>query len=161
MKTATFQDVRLQSLLENHHIEPFLNHLRAAGYAESTLRKKRSVTRTIARWMKRKRITTDNLNESHIDAFVARSPRRRKDHAKFDLAVMRLFFRYLRSVAGLQGPPVQKDISAGDGLIRRYKDYLRNDRGLAEKLGSCLRPFHPRFARLPIHANGRRVHGGN
>jgi len=141
MKTATFKDGRLQSLPENHHIEPFLNHLRAAGYAERTLRKKRSVTRALARWMKRKRITADDLNESHIDAFVARSPRRRKDHAKFELAVMRLFLRYLRSVAGLQGPPVQKDISAGDGLLRRYKDYLRRDRGLAENSVHVYVPF--------------------
>jgi len=140
LKTATFQDGTLQSLL-NNHIEPFLNRLRAAGYAEPTLRKKRSVTRAFTLWMKRKRITADDLNESHIDAFVARAPRRRQDHAKFELAVMRLFFRDLRCMATLQGPPMQKVISAGDGLLQRYEKHLRKDRGLAEHSVHVYVPF--------------------
>ena len=140
MKTATFQEGTLQSLLENH-TEPFLNRLRSAGYAEHTLRKKRSVTRAFTRWMKRKRITVDDFNESQIDAFVARSPRKRQDHAKFELAVMRLFFRDLRSMAALQGPPTQKVISAGDGLLQRYEKHLRKDRGLAENSVHVYVPF--------------------
>ena len=35
------------SLLDDH-IEPFLKHLRAAGYAERTLRKKRTVAKAFA-----------------------------------------------------------------------------------------------------------------
>ena len=86
-------------------IEPFLKQLRDAGYAERTLRKKRTVTRAFARWVKGKRIDMADLNDSHVAAFVARSPRRRKTHVKFELAVLRLFFRYLRSDAGLPCPP--------------------------------------------------------
>src|SRR5216684_9263510 len=108
----TRRDYLIQSKLEggtpdnlfDGHIEPFLKHLRAAGYAERTLRKKRTVTRAFARWLKRKRIVMADLNDGHVATFVARLPRRRKAHVKFELAVLRLFFGYLRAEGGLPCP---------------------------------------------------------
>jgi len=122
-------------------IEPFLKQLRDAGYAERTLRKKRTVTRAFTRWVKRKRIATADLNAGHMAAFVARSPRRRKTHVKFELAVLRLFFGYLRAEAGLPCPPPQEHTSFAGGLLQRYEDYLRQDRGLAENSVHVYVPF--------------------
>ena len=48
---------RMQRLLDDQ-IEPFLQHLRDAGYAERTLRKKRTVARAFARWAHGKGIAT-------------------------------------------------------------------------------------------------------
>ena len=48
---------RVQRLLDDQ-IEPFLQHLRDAGYAERTLRKKRTVARAFARWAHGKGIAT-------------------------------------------------------------------------------------------------------
>jgi hypothetical protein len=62
------------SLLEDH-IEPFQHHLRAGGYAEHTLRKKRTVAKTFARWTRRKQIAGNDLNDGHIFTFASRSPR--------------------------------------------------------------------------------------
>ena len=56
---------RPRRLLDDQ-IEPFLKQLRDAGYAERTLRKKRTVARAFARWAKTKQIATRDLNdESH------------------------------------------------------------------------------------------------
>jgi integrase/recombinase XerD len=140
MTTATIQDGARQNVLDNF-IEPFLKHLRATGYAERTLRKKRSVLRAFGRWTKRRRITVADLNDSHLAGFIARSPRRRKARVAFDRAVIRLFFGYLRPRAGLQGPPVQEDVSAAGGLLQCYEDYLRKDRGLAENSVHVYVPF--------------------
>jgi site-specific recombinase XerD len=123
------------------HIEPFLKHLRAVGYAERTLRKKRTVTRAFARWIRRKQVTLNNLNDSHIASFVARSPRRRKVHVKFELAAVQLFFEYLRGYVGLQRLPSQDDVSAANALLQSYKDYLRKDRGLTENSLLVYVPF--------------------
>src|SRR5664279_6494100 len=100
------------------HIEPFLKHLRAAGYAERTLRKKRTVVKAFARWARRKQVAGNDLNDGHIAAFASRSPRNRKAHVKFELAAMRLFFEYLRGYAGLQRPALQNDVSAADALLQ-------------------------------------------
>jgi site-specific recombinase XerD len=117
MTTPTLEGRTPESLLDDH-IEPFLKHLRAAGYAERTLRKKRTVARAFARWAKRKQIPGNDLNDAHIAAFVARSPRRRKAHVKFELAAIRLFFEYLRGYVGLQRPPLQNGVSAADALLQ-------------------------------------------
>src|SRR5713226_8451879 len=149
----TRRDYLIQSKLEggtpdnlfDGHIEPFLKHLRAAGYAERTLRKKRTVARAFARWAKRKQIPVNDLNDGHIAAFVARSPRRRKAHVKFELAAMRLFLGYLRRHAGLQRPPSHDDVSAADALLQNYQDYLRKDRGLTENSVHVYVPFIRHF----------------
>jgi integrase/recombinase XerD len=140
MTTPALEDGTLQRLPDDH-IEPFLEHLRAAGYAERTLRKKRSVARAFGRWAKVKQIAIADLNDGHMTGFVARSPRRRKAHVKFELAVMRLFFEYLRSCAGLQRPPLKDKVSSADGLLQRYQDYLRKDRGLTDNSVHVYVPF--------------------
>ena len=55
MTTPTVEGGTTESLLDDQ-IEPFLKHLRAAGYAERTLRKKRTVARAFARWTRRRQI---------------------------------------------------------------------------------------------------------
>jgi integrase/recombinase XerD len=140
MTTPTLEGGTPGNLLDDH-IEPFLKHLRAAGYAERTLRKKRTVAKAFARWARRKQIAGNDLNDGHIAAFVARSPRNRKAHVKFELAVMRLLFEYLRGYAGLQRPALQNDVSAADAFLRNYKDYLRKDRGLTENSLLVYVPF--------------------
>jgi integrase/recombinase XerD len=140
MTTPTLEGRSPGSLLDDH-IEPFLKHLRAAGYAERTLRKKRTVAKAFARWARRKQIAGNDLNDGHIAAFASRSPRNRKAHVKFELAAMRLFFEYLRGYAGLQRPALQDDVSAADALLQNYKDYLRKDRGLTENSLLVYVPF--------------------
>ncbi len=110
MTTPTLEPGTPESLLDDQ-IEPFLKHLRAAGYAERTLRKKRTVAKASVRWTRRKQIAVKELDDDHIFAFAARSPRRRKAHVKFERAVMRLFFEYLRGYVGLQRPSSRDCVS--------------------------------------------------
>jgi integrase/recombinase XerD len=136
----TTEDETPPCLLDDQ-VEHFLENLRNAGYAERTLRKKRSVARAFARWAKRKRIATDDLNDSHVTAFVTRSPRKRKARVKFELAAMRLFFDYLRPAAASQCQTRPEPTSAAVGLLLRYEDYLRKERGLAENSLHVYIPF--------------------
>lgn len=137
MTTATLLDKTRQDPPDNC-IEAFLDRLRGSGYAEYTLWKKRSVLKCFAQWTKQKRITIDDLGDNRVEAFVRRSPRRGKDQVAFELAVLRQLFRYLRPEVG---PPAQKDVSSTIGLLRRYEDYLRRDRGLAENSVHVYVPF--------------------
>ena len=140
MTTLTPEEGTSERLLDDR-IGPFLQQLRDAGYAERTLRKKRTVTRAFARWVKWKRIAAVDLNDDHVAAFVARWPRRRKAHVKFELAILRLFFRYLRAEATIPCPPTQERTSAAGDLLRRYEEYLRQERGLAENSVHVYVPF--------------------
>jgi site-specific recombinase XerD len=110
------------------HINSFLAHLRGKGYANRTLRKKRSVVVPFVRWIVKKRLAVSDLNEFHLSAFVKRSPGRKKARIGFEMSALRLFLRYLRAEAVVPTPPPA--LREGD-LARRYVDYLRKERGLA------------------------------
>jgi site-specific recombinase XerD len=111
------------------HVNDFLSFLRAQGYAERTLRKKRSVAASFARWAVREQLTVNDLNESHLSAFVKCSPLKRKARVKFEMAALRPFLKYHCAKAGAPIPPL--DVSSADALQLRYIDYLRKERGLA------------------------------
>jgi len=151
--TVQSNDRTSQRLLDDQ-IEPFLNQLEDAGYAQRTLRKKRTVARAFARWAKENRIAARDLDASHITAFVGRSPRRRKARVKFELAVMRLFFGYLCRGAGLPSTGQEEPDSAAGGLLRQYESYLRKDRGLAENSVHVYVPFIRDFLASRVTATG-------
>ena len=130
---------RAQPLLDDQ-IEPFLQHLRDDGYAERTIRKKRTIARAFARWAKRKGIATIELNDGHVDAFVRRLPRGEKPRLKLELAAVRLFLGYWRATAGVQCPAPQAPASSTASLLQQYEHHLRNNRGLAE---NSLRVYWP------------------
>jgi site-specific recombinase XerD len=123
------------------HIEPFLEHLHLAGYAKRTLRKKRSIVRAFARWTCRIRISKGDLNDSHLTAFVKRSPGRCKDRIRFELAIVRQFMDYLRVEVGVPVPPPPSNVSPVDQLLQDYVSYLRKDRGLAQHSILVYSPF--------------------
>jgi len=133
-------------------IEPFLRYLRAAGYAERTLRKKRAVARAFARWWRRRQVPGEALIDSHLVAFVARGPRGRPARVRFELAALRPFLAHLRAAAGVPTPPQRTE----EPLEQRYADYLRHERGLAE---SSLRTYLPHI-RAFLTAQAARPSGG-
>ena len=123
------------------HVESFLGQLRASGYAERTLSKKRWIATSFVRWTRRKRLAVQDLNESHVTAFVKRSPRRRKARVAFELSVLRPFLGYLRLEAAVPTPSTRIESSPVDDILRRYVDYLRNERGLAQNSINVYSPF--------------------
>jgi integrase/recombinase XerD len=127
--------------LPNSHVESFLKHLRAQGYAERTLRKKRPTVSSFVQWTRHKQVAVENVNESSIAAFVERLPRKRKARVQFEQAVLRLFLDYLRLEARVPTRPVRVDTSLAADLQRRYVDYLRNERGLAENSICVYSPY--------------------
>lgn len=137
---STSRSGRAQQQLPDDRIEPFLQHLCCAGYAARTLPKKRTVLRAFARWAERKGIAACDLSDAHLDALAARPPRKGKSPVKFELAVVRLFFRYLRTTAGLQPAHPQAPPSFMASLLQQYENHLRKDRGLAD---NSLRVYLP------------------
>ena len=142
MTTPTVEAGTTETLLDDQ-IEPFLKHLRTAGYAQRTLRKKRTVARAFARWTRRRQIAINDLNDGHIAAFVARSPRNRKAHVKVERAVLRLWFEYLRGYAGLQRPPLATlRFCRRDPSSELQRLSTEGSRAHGE-LGACLWAVHP------------------
>lgn len=142
------------------HVESFLRHLRAVGYAERTLSRKRTIAASFVRWTKRKWVALKDLNESHVAAFVKRLPRRRKVRVAFELAALKPFLGYLRLEAGVPAPTPQIDSSPAGELQRQYVHYLRNERGLAENSILVYSPYIHDFLATLVAGSGSPFPGG-
>ena len=133
--------------LLNSHIVVFVKELRTEGYAERTLKKKRSVSKAFAAWMRRNGISLHELSESHIAAFVSRLPRKRKARAKLERSVLGLLLQFLRRRAEVPKLLQSRDALPGEELLERYVTYLRKDRALAENSILVYAPFIRDFIR--------------
>lgn len=140
--------------LSDIHINSFLTHLRIDGFAERTLRKKRSVAGSFARWSVGNRLAVNDLNESHLASFVGRSPQRTKARVNFEMAALRIFLKYLRVEAGVPPPTLVIDAPPGEDLKQRYIDYLRTERGLTEYSIRIYAPFIREFINDQVATTG-------
>jgi site-specific recombinase XerD len=140
MNTTTLEGGARQSQFDDH-VELFLQHLRDAGYAERTLRKKRWALRSLARWAERRCFAAADFDDRHAAAFLARSSGRAKDFIAVQRRAIRQFLRFLRLGTGDSYPPATRITSVRQGLLRDYGDYLRSNRGLAENSIHVYVPF--------------------
>jgi len=115
------------------YLERFLEQLRAEGYAQSSVLRRRGMVLAFLKWARGHRIPVDELQESHAMAFVARSTRRAKDRVHVERSAARHFVRFLRGEAGKPGGWVKHSAGSASVVERRYVDHLRRNRGLAER----------------------------
>ena len=151
MTTDTY-DGAPQGLLDLH-LEAFLGYLRTAGYAERTLRNKRSIVAAFARWAGREQIALNHLGDSDIAEFAKRWSGAGTARARSELAALRLLLEYLRAQT-FAPLPMPVSASSDDALAKRYADYLRQDRGLAENSVRVYLPLIRGFLASQIAAGG-------
>lgn len=114
-------------------IEDFITRLRADGYAERTVQKKRAVIRAFAEWSRRMKLAVAALSEVHLEKFAGRSRRKQKKRRAFELAVLRPFLQHLRRTAGVEPTVQPNECVPSFKLEQDYVDYLRTERGLADR----------------------------
>jgi integrase/recombinase XerD len=144
MTPATPECVVLQRLLDDE-IEPFLEQLRAARYADETVHQKRAIAQEFAQWTQQSPISARNPGWNSTAEFIARLPQRAKTRVVLERATVRQFLEFLYTRGRLQRPLAKTAESGLDGYVRRYEDYLRKDRGLAENSLNVYLPFIRNF----------------
>ncbi len=140
--------------LSDNLTNSFLTYLRTRGYAERTLCKKKSVVASFLRWTMEKQFTVDELNESHLSAFVDRLPQRQKTRIKFEMSALKPFLKHIWAERGAPNPPILIKISNADNINRLYIDYLRKERGLAENSILVYSPLINDFITELVKQNG-------
>jgi len=115
------------------HVELFLEQLRAEGYAQTSLQRRRGAVLAFLRWARQRGVPVEELQESHAIAFVSRSTRRAKDCVRVERAAARHFVRFLGGDAGKPGGWVKHSAGPASTIEQHYVDYLRHVRGLAER----------------------------
>lgn len=136
----------------NHHVasnaiesevDPFIAGLKAAGYATGTLCTKRAALRRFLRWRRRAKLPVSEPAESEAAEFLARSCRLGPKHRCLASTALSGFLEHLRrqGVIATCAPVAPETISAE--LERRYADFLRNEKGLAERSLRVYLPLVP------------------
>jgi site-specific recombinase XerD len=140
MTIATAAGRTLQCLLEDE-IEPFLQQLRAARYADESVHRKRAIAREFAEWAQQHLIVADDLNRNSAAEFVARLPQRAKTRVALERATVHSFLKHLYTRGRLHLPSPEETGSGCDRYLGRYENYLRKDRGLADNSVHVYLPF--------------------
>lgn len=140
--------------LRRLHIDAYLEELHQAGYSEVTLGKKRRVLQAFSRWVQSKLVALEHWDESDITAFAKSPPSARASCIRFKLSVLQLYLAYLRAKM-LVRVPLPNAESEVEGINRKYVEYLRQDRGLAENSVHVYAPFIRDFLDSQAVGDGR------
>ena len=133
--------MKLQSISTNHpstcdviqpHLAAFIDDLKAAGYARNTLSAKRVTLERFISWRDRRKRTSLELTESEIGEFLIKSPKGDRSRRSVASRALFGFLDYLRrhNVVTTCAPKPPESLSSA--LVKRYADFLRNEKGLAE-----------------------------
>jgi integrase/recombinase XerD len=132
LQSSDSNDAATSDVIEAH-LPTFMADLKAAGYARKILCAKRvGLTRFIS-WRDRRRHTSRELTESEINEFLTKSPRGDKSRRS---VVSRALFGFLdhlrrRNVVSTSAPTPPKTLNST--LVKQYADFLRDEKGLAER----------------------------
>lgn len=122
-------------------IGPFIESLRAAGYAPSTLDKRRRAATSFGEWFQRERSEFEHPRGCDVEAFLARPECRSKHRLAEERAGVRAFLLHFKSAGDADRcNPTSAGLSP-ETLVEGYTNYLRHERGLAERSIAAYLPF--------------------
>lgn len=127
------------------HAEKFIEGLKTEGYCPSSLSTKRATIRQFLFWRQHRKSSVGELDESEVARFMARSCRLAPRHSCQASTALFGFLAYLRRHELISAKVSETPETSSSALERRYSDFLRNDKGLAE---ASLRVYLPPVADL-------------
>ncbi len=113
-------------------IDSFIAGLNAAGYAPGTLCTKRAALRRFLRWRRRRKPPGREPDEPEVATFLARSSRLGPKHRCLASTALSAFLEHLRCQEVITTRAPEPPVTVSSVLERRYADFLRNEKGLAE-----------------------------
>jgi integrase/recombinase XerD len=115
------------------YVNTFVDTLRAAGYPQRTLNKKRVVVTRFLEWLMRQGIPVTDANEATLAGFLLRLHPNERERLHVERAAVRGFLRHLAVVANSSLSASESCRKAPVALLDRYTAYLRTSRGLTAR----------------------------
>jgi integrase/recombinase XerD len=106
--------------------------LEATGYANNTLCTKRAALRHFVCWLRRLKRRTAGFEESEVTDFMARACRLGRERRCLASTALTAFLQHLRRRKVITTCASKPPETAALVLTRRYAEFLRNEKGLAE-----------------------------
>jgi len=145
---AFFED---QKVLQRLHVGPlcsyidtFAARLSEQGYARSTAKEQIRLVADLSRWLDRRELELEDLDEHIVDQFL--QYRRRRGRApRHNRATLEILLKQLRSEGVVPARTPHKDDSALLELQRQFAQYLAQERGLSQATLNTYLPIVGRF----------------
>jgi len=114
------------------HVAPFVAGLKAAGYAPGTLCTKRAAIRRFLHWRRRRKPPGREPDEAAVAEFLVRACRLGPRHRCLASTALSAFLEHLRRQGVIATSATDAPETISSALERRYADFLRDEKGLAE-----------------------------
>jgi integrase/recombinase XerD len=115
------------------HSAPFIADLKAAGYARNTLSVKRATLERFIKWRGRRMSNcSSEVDESEIREFMAKSLQGDRGRRSVASRALFSFLDYLRRRKVVTTCAPKPTETVRSAMVKRYADFLRNEKGLAE-----------------------------
>jgi site-specific recombinase XerD len=132
----TGERIPMEELLASHRdplVLDYISQLRSAGFAEKTLRTKRTIVAAFLRWARNRQVPCIELSMTDLEAFLGGRRPGRNSRWRHARGILLGFLTFLhpgesrpRSLEPLEDP-------CCTGLLARYQEFLINERGLAKQ----------------------------
>jgi site-specific recombinase XerD len=122
----------LASLREPLVLE-YLMQLRLAGFAEKTLRTKRTIVAAFLRWARNHQVPFSELATADLEAFLGGRRPGRNSRWRHARGILFRFLAFLHPDGPRPGSLDHHEDSSRTGLLARYQDFLVNERGLTKQ----------------------------
>jgi hypothetical protein len=142
----TGERIPVEELLASHRdplVLEYISRLRSVGFAEKTLRNKRTIIAAFLRWARNRRVPSNELGTMDLDAFLGGHRPGRNSRWRHARGILFGFLAFLRPDGPWPGSLDPLEDSSRTGFLARYQDFLVNGRGLAERAGSLLEAIVP------------------
>lgn len=125
--TAPAQRLRVDLLAS--HIDGFAALLTQEGYAPATVRGKRQLVDDLSRWLKRRKLQAEDLDEQRLNLFLTYRAGRYSTR-RGDAATCRQVLRFLRGLGCIPMAPEEIDTTPLGRIEQDFARFLRAERGL-------------------------------
>ena len=132
----TGERIPMEELLASHRdplVMEFIDRLRSAGFAEKTLRAKRTIVAAFLRWARNRRVPCHELGTTDLDAFLQGFRPGRHSRWRHARGLLLGFLAFLHPDDPRPSPQESLADSCRARLLARYQDFLINERGLTKQ----------------------------
>jgi len=126
------------------HIEGFAAQLSRKGYARNTVLSKCEVLTNLSRWLERRRLSLEALDEGRLRQLLT-GLRRQGRTRRGDPTTGQQLLEYLRDHDEIAAAPQRIDRTPATGLTRDFEAFLCSERGLSSSTVVSYRPVVRRF----------------
>lgn len=128
------------------YLDDFAALLSVEGYARSTTRWKIELVADLSRWLDRRKLGLEELDDTVAGKFLKHRRRKGKSLSQGDGVTMQMLLGHLRNVGAICAPPDEdKKETEVDRIVSGFERYLVKERGLSHATLLIYLPYAERF----------------